>query len=118
MRQQNQLLFSRTRVRSRYAVLPQEGIPASRLPNWPDVKVYVQTSPAMGSEFVQYRIELAPGQEGRHQADGRIEYRLGYYMIGVKPRMAGKWTWGQYATLIPASDFRALIRQAQQRDWI
>jgi len=52
------------------------------------------------------------------KTDGRIEYRLGYYMIGVKPRMAGKWTWGQYATLIPARDFRALIKQAERRDWI
>jgi hypothetical protein len=57
-------------------------------------------------------------QKIRHETDGRIEYRLGYYMIGVKPRMAGKWTWGQYATLIPARGFRALIKQAERRDWI
>jgi hypothetical protein len=36
----------------------------------------------------------------------------------VKPRMAGKWTWGQYATLIPARDFKALITRARQREWI
>ena len=57
-------------------------------------------------------------QKIRHETDGRIEFRLGYYMIGVKPRMAGRWTWGQHATLIPAKDFRALIRQAHQRKWI
>lgn len=47
----------------------------------------------------------------------REEFRLGYYMIGVKPRMSGKWTWGQFATIIPATDFRAIIKQAQKRGW-
>lgn len=47
----------------------------------------------------------------------REEYRLGYYMIGVKPRMAGKWTWGQFATIIPARDFRAIVRTAERRGW-
>jgi hypothetical protein len=47
----------------------------------------------------------------------REEFRLGYYMIGVKPRMAGKWTWGQFATIIPAKDFRAIVRAAARRGW-
>lgn len=47
----------------------------------------------------------------------REEFRLGYYMIGVRPRMSGKWTWGQFATIIPATDFRAIIKQAQKRGW-
>ena len=50
--------------------------------------------------------------------DGRIQLRLGYYMIGAKPRMAGKWVWGQYATMIPAEDFRAIIREASDKGWI
>ncbi len=37
--------------------------------------------------------------------NGREEFRLGYYMIGVKPRMAGKWTWGQFATIISRARF-------------
>lgn len=57
-------------------------------------------------------------QKIRRASNGRIEFRLGYYMIGVKPRMAGKWTWGQYATLIPARDLKALITRARQREWI
>ncbi len=50
--------------------------------------------------------------------DKRIQLRLGYYMIGRKPRMAGKWVWGQYATMIPAVDFRDIISEASERGWI
>ena len=50
--------------------------------------------------------------------DGRTELRLGYYMIGVKPRMAGKWTWGQFATLMPVRDFRAIVKTAERRGWL
>ena len=49
--------------------------------------------------------------------DKSCQFRLGYYMIGVKPRMAGKWVWGQFATILPAKDFRAIIREAEKRGW-
>src|SRR2546423_1135991 len=39
-------------------------------------------------------------QRIKFDSSGETEYRLGYYMIGVKPRMAGRWTWGQFAILI------------------
>ena len=35
----------------------------------------------------------------RH-ADGREEFRIGYYMIAHKPRMKGKWAWGQFAPMM------------------
>jgi len=57
-------------------------------------------------------------QKLRFDQSGETEYRLGYYMIGVKPRMAGRWTWGQFAILIPAKDFRWVVRQPQKRGWI
>jgi hypothetical protein len=47
-----------------------------------------------------------------------IEYRLGYYMIGVKPRMVGKWIWGQFATIIPAVDLRGILRTANKKGWL
>jgi hypothetical protein len=28
--------------------------------------------------------------------DGRKQVRIGYYVIGKKPKMKGKWVWGQY----------------------
>lgn len=48
--------------------------------------------------------------------DERIEFRLGYYVIGKKPKMAGKWVWGQFATMLPAEDFMRLVQQAQEKD--
>lgn len=50
--------------------------------------------------------------------ESRIELRLGYYIIGKKPRVKGKWVWGQYATLMPTNDFRAVVQEAEKRGWI
>ena len=50
--------------------------------------------------------------------DKRVQVRVGYYIIGKKPKMLGKWVWGQFAALMPLSDFQALIRRAQERGWI
>ena len=50
--------------------------------------------------------------------DKRIEVRLGYYIIGKKPKMRGRWVWGQFAALMPLRDFRALIRVAEKKGWI
>src|SRR5438270_9680813 len=47
------------------------------------------------------------------EEENRIEVRLGYYIIGKKPRMKGKWVWGQYAAMLPVEDFQSLIQQAQ-----
>jgi hypothetical protein len=49
--------------------------------------------------------------------NGREEIRLGYYIIGKKPRMKGRWVWGQYATMMPLRDFRELIRRAEGQGW-
>lgn len=76
MRNQHELMFSRARVRAQYAVLPQEGIPASKLPDWPGVTAHVLTAPAMGAAFAEYRLVLNAGQEGRHVGDGRVEHFL------------------------------------------
>jgi len=45
------------------------------------------------------------------------EIRVCYYIIGKKPKMLGKWVFGQYATMIPLPDFKKLIRQAEQKGW-
>lgn len=50
--------------------------------------------------------------------DGRKEVRLGYYIIGKKPKMLGRWVWGQYAALMPVKDFKKLIRKAEEKGWI
>jgi len=50
--------------------------------------------------------------------DGEIVLRLAYYIIGKKPKMAGKWVWGQYTTMMPPDDFRAIICKAIEKEWL
>ncbi len=73
MRPAQQLGHTRTRVRDRYALMPLEGFPASRLPTWPDAQVKVLASPALGAQFVQYLIELPAGRRGHFAPDHEVE---------------------------------------------
>jgi hypothetical protein len=50
--------------------------------------------------------------------EARWELRLCYYMIGVKGKTKGKWVFGQFATLLPPKDFRALFNAAKRKGWI
>jgi hypothetical protein len=54
----------------------------------------------------------------RFDESGMEEMRLGYYIIGKKPRMLGKWVWGQFATMMPMEDFRALMDKAREKGWL
>lgn len=47
--------------------------------------------------------------------DGHRELRLGYYIIGHRGRMKGKWAWGQYALFIPAEDLIKLVERAKEK---
>jgi len=47
--------------------------------------------------------------------DGSKELRLGYYIIGHKGRVKGKWAWGQYALFIPARDLVKLIEKGKEK---
>ena len=49
--------------------------------------------------------------------DGRVELRLGYYIIGKKPKMKGRWVWGQFAAMLPAAIFRELYQEAEAKGW-
>jgi hypothetical protein len=49
--------------------------------------------------------------------DERIEFRLCYYIIGKVGRTKGKWVFGQFATLVPAKDFQAIIDETKKRNW-
>lgn len=48
---------------------------------------------------------------------GVEEVRLAYFIIGKKPKMLGRWVWGQYATSMPLEDFKWVIEQAKQKGW-
>lgn len=47
--------------------------------------------------------------------DGKKELRLGYYIIGKKPRSKDKWVWGQYCPFFPKKDLIRLIEKAKKK---
>lgn len=47
-----------------------------------------------------------------------IQFRLAYYIIGKKPAMAGKWVFGQFATLMPEEDFKYIVDEAKRKGWL
>jgi len=115
MRAQDQLLGSRARVTDRYAVLPLEGIPFSRLPEWPQAQARVLAGPALGAGFAEYLLELDAGSSGAHAADGRIEFFFyvlsGGLSLKVDEREHTLGT-GAFAFVAPTSRFGAVARQS------
>ena len=110
MRSQSQLLQSRTRVKPRYALLPLEGIPWSRLPEWPQAQVRVLAGPALGAGFAEYLADLAPGQGGAHPADGNIEFFIFVLSGALALTIDGKshaLANGGYALIPPDRSFAA-----------
>lgn len=74
MRPHPQLVHARTRVRQRYALMPLEGYPLSKMPGWSaDAEIRVLASPALGAKFVQYLIDLPTGKRGKFTDDPAIE---------------------------------------------
>ena len=61
--------------------------------------------------------KLIAFQKIRLEEEDRIEYRFGYYMIGVKPGAKGRWVWGQFALLVPENDLKAILKEAKKRNW-
>lgn len=45
---------------------------------------------------------------------GKKEIRIAYYIIGKKPRMKGKWVWGQFCPLLPKRDLVQLLKKAKK----
>jgi (S)-ureidoglycine aminohydrolase len=73
MRSVQSLVHARTRVEQRYALMPLEGFPFSRLPSFPDAQVRVLASPALGAQFVQYLIDLPAKKRGNFAAEDGVE---------------------------------------------
>src|SRR5688572_31994514 len=125
MRPPNELVYSRARVRQRYALFPLEGYPASRLPSWPDADVRVLAAPALGASFVQYLIDLPAGKRGEFAGDDRLE--TFYFVLNgtgtlgkgrdLKPGSFGLLPPG-HATAVRAADAMRIIvlRKVFERD--
>jgi hypothetical protein len=50
--------------------------------------------------------------------DGRETFRIGYYMIAQRPRMKGKWAWGQYAPMMNKQEMQLIFERAIKKGWI
>jgi hypothetical protein len=50
--------------------------------------------------------------------DGHIEYRICYYMIARKPRMRGKWAFGQFAPMMTTDEMLLLFQKAIAKGWL
>jgi len=48
---------------------------------------------------------------------GLMEYRICYYMIANKPRMKGKWAFGQFAPMFTSAEFTLLLTVIQEKGW-
>jgi len=109
MRAPHQLLHSRTRVRPRYALLPLEGYPPSKLPTWPGVDVRILAAPALGAEFAQYLLNVRAEQGTSQIADRCIEtffYVLdGEFSLLAGTKSAQRLTAGGFALVSPDDDF-------------
>jgi (S)-ureidoglycine aminohydrolase len=128
MRAPHQLVHSRTRVRPRYALLPLEGFPPSKLPHWPGADVRILAAPALGAEFAQYLLQLKPGQGTTQKADLDVEtffYVLdGEFSLTCGKQSDRRLTTGGFALVSPDDDFRVacladgrllMLRKAYER---
>ncbi|HKO19198.1 MAG TPA: hypothetical protein VJU82_09965 [Acidobacteriaceae bacterium] len=51
-------------------------------------------------------------------SDGRIEFRICYYMIAHKPRMKGKWAFGQFAPMMTPQELEMIMDIVCQKGWV
>jgi (S)-ureidoglycine aminohydrolase len=75
-----QSLPSRARVRDRYALMPIDGFPPSRLPRWKETEARVLAAPALRADFVQMLLNIQPGGGVNQPNDDRTQTFL--YVLG------------------------------------
>lgn len=56
-------------------------------------------------------------QQMKFEGEDRFQYRLTYYMLGVKPGSKGRWVFGQYSLMIPESHLAEILKEAKKRGW-
>jgi hypothetical protein len=53
-----------------------------------------------------------------HFGNGHEEFRICYYMIAQKPRMRGKWAFGQFAPMMTKKQMIKIFRKIKDKGWI
>ena len=99
--------FTRTVVKSRYALLTADGFVPSHLPGWKNAVVIVNISPAMGARFSQLQVTLNRNGRGQGHA-GALEYFV-YSLTGKCAASIGgrkiNLVAGSYVFIPPGTDF-------------
>ena len=50
--------------------------------------------------------------------NGKEQFRIGYYMIAHKPRMRGKWAWGQFAPMMTKEEMVEIFNRLKEKKWM
>jgi hypothetical protein len=76
-------------------------------------------------EVIDEDIFLAPSNDRKafclHKLrfdDGKEQIRIAYYMIAEKPRMRGKWAFGQFAPMMTTEEMSLIYERAKAKGWI
>jgi (S)-ureidoglycine aminohydrolase len=108
MRKPEQLVHGRARVTPRYALMPLEGFPVSRLPSCPEAEVRVLASPALGAKFVQMLIDVPGGKTFKPASQPEVE-NFYFVVSGGGKLLEGTSTRplepGAFGLLPPRADF-------------
>ncbi|HVF70032.1 MAG TPA: hypothetical protein VM940_00305 [Chthoniobacterales bacterium] len=56
--------------------------------------------------------------EGQGFENGPVMFRIGYYMIAHRPRVKGKWAWGQFAPMMTAEELQLIVRKMKAMGWM
>jgi len=75
---------SRARVRDRYALMPIDGFPPSRIPRWRDTEARILAAPALRADFVQMHLKVQPGGGVNQPGDDRTQTFLYVLSGGVE----------------------------------
>jgi len=98
-------------------------LPKSRLGH----KSHIQTIDGKQTsyEVVDEELFLAPSNNRKafclHKlrfGDGREVFRIAYYMIAEKPRMRGKWAYGQFAPMMTEEEMRMIFEKVRAKGWM
>jgi len=65
-----------------------------------------------------FRLQKLLVDDGSGLENGHLEVRISYYMIAHKPRMKGKWAFGQFAPMMTLAEVRLITDKLERKGWL
>jgi hypothetical protein len=56
--------------------------------------------------------------EGQGFESGPVMFRIAYYMIANRPRIKGKWAYGQFAAMMTPAELKVIVRRMEEKGWL